>query len=1014
MRGRRKSSFMHHTLSPASKKFVEKVAAAMNIPRTAVLNLLCLPQGDCEHLKPLVERVKREARVTLSEEFNYDTLVELLALVTGNDLVLAQVFHRLEARQQAHMTALLFAALDSDGDGALNAAELRSWHDACASYAAEESSKAGGKADEEEAAASAALAADVEATLRLFDSVDGAGKALTQAGFADFVASKAYLDSGRTVEEDCLVLRVDDEDEQEGLLEHLGFDSVDYGLEFLVLVAQGDPAAWDVSQDGSFFASRIYHDTRIVKAVAALAAGNTGVLMTMFPVLAEEMELDGDAAAAVLAVAMHDRRRLNGALQLIARRLGVDPRLLRSFAAGSYRQPAMIESALSALCEKRDVEPMLATTIVLAAQLDVDAWVRLCYPATQQHWGHVTTSIGSLFALVDLVASDAKLSQEPTEEMETALEEALGLAKFDCLNFSLLKAIIAAGRYDLECFNDVMSIVLQEPGEPAPPPEKLALLGALVDVFNKDPSRMMHSVPELDRVITRAVSWPRGVITTYFGAQSGFLDLMADGVSRLCAKYWPELWVEGMPELFIAIHQQNVLMHGHFHKHEPAALAMLSRIGFTSPTPQLAQLVLALIVGDDTAIFRHWPSQVGDNVLVLRELDKLAEWEDSELRHFHVLRDVLMQTRKDSKYDITVHTVEAVLELLGNGMHDISEGRHGVGLPMYTLASTCLDAEDLAMLDTLFYAASDAEHHVTDVLTGLPVVCKHVLGSHSSDALVQLVQGIVSLLQAHHDHKRTEKAVEHLAAVFHLEADFVNGLIALGSGNFAAVGPMAEHVGKWDDEFVKQVLQVVRGIAPVVEAAAAEAGEDGAAAAVLPAMSKEDIQNLTAEEVFKLFDADNSRTIDFDEFTQVMRFYGLEMTEQRVLEIFSEVDEDGSGILDMHEFEAAVGVLKKRMAGNVLHQLGLTTSVLALAFISSVLILLVLFLFIFLGIAGFTNAGTFGAVVNSVLPAGAGAGMGGKDDKEKEDKEGDGGGGGMAKKISDAVHKAMDVLSAKN
>ncbi len=56
--------------------------------------------------------------------------------------------------------------------------------------------------------------------------------------------------------------------------------------------------------------------------------------------------------------------------------------------------------------------------------------------------------------------------------------------------------------------------------------------------------------------------------------------------------------------------------------------------------------------------------------------------------------------------------------------------------------------------------------------------------------------------------------------------------------------------------------------------------------------------------------------------------------------------------------------------------LGISTNQLIFLFVVLSIVLILLFVFIFLGIAAFSMGGTFGSVINSILPIGAGVAVG--------------------------------------
>jgi hypothetical protein len=99
------------------------------------------------------------------------------------------------------------------------------------------------------------------------------------------------------------------------------------------------------------------------------------------------------------------------------------------------------------------------------------------------------------------------------------------------------------------------------------------------------------------------------------------------------------------------------------------------------------------------------------------------------------------------------------------------------------------------------------------------------------------------------------------------------------------------------------------------------------------------------------------------------------------------------------EFEEAMTYVQGKKSGDALNLLGLSTNQLILLFIGLVIILLLLFTFIFLGISAFALGGTFGSIINSLMPMsklprflyltkiGAGAALGKKKPIDMRQKE---------------------------
>lgn len=85
--------------------------------------------------------------------------------------------------------------------------------------------------------------------------------------------------------------------------------------------------------------------------------------------------------------------------------------------------------------------------------------------------------------------------------------------------------------------------------------------------------------------------------------------------------------------------------------------------------------------------------------------------------------------------------------------------------------------------------------------------------------------------------------------------------------------------------------------------------------------------------------------------------------------------------------------IKKKNTGMGLDFLGISPALLTISLVMIAGLILLIFAFIFLGINSFALGGTFGAIINSMLPLGiillmtmkaGGATVGGKDDKAKD------------------------------
>lgn len=85
--------------------------------------------------------------------------------------------------------------------------------------------------------------------------------------------------------------------------------------------------------------------------------------------------------------------------------------------------------------------------------------------------------------------------------------------------------------------------------------------------------------------------------------------------------------------------------------------------------------------------------------------------------------------------------------------------------------------------------------------------------------------------------------------------------------------------------------------------------------------------------------------------------------------------------------------------------LGISTNQLIFLFTLLVIILVLLFVFIFLGIAAFSAGGTFGSVINSILPVGAGFAVGQKSPIDFKDAA-------WSKRLRDVADEVINMIGS--
>lgn len=113
----------------------------------------------------------------------------------------------------------------------------------------------------------------------------------------------------------------------------------------------------------------------------------------------------------------------------------------------------------------------------------------------------------------------------------------------------------------------------------------------------------------------------------------------------------------------------------------------------------------------------------------------------------------------------------------------------------------------------------------------------------------------------------------------------------------------------------------------------------------------------------------------------------MELSTHRVNEIFAFIKNKKKAVsasekteelsLNVEEFEKAFKYVNEKKTSMSLEKLGISPALLALALGTLIIILMLLFVFIFLGISSFSVGGTFGSIINSVIPMSAAGGASG-------------------------------------
>eukprot|EP00753_Platysulcus_tardus_P013610 PLAT3808.1.p1 GENE.PLAT3808.1~~PLAT3808.1.p1 ORF type:complete len:2608 (+),score=704.23 PLAT3808.1:801-7826(+) len=303
--------------------------------------------------------------------------------------------------------------------------------------------------------------------------------------------------------------------------------------------------------------------------------------------------------------------------------------------------------------------------------------------------------------------------------------------------------------------------------------------------------------------------------------------------------------------------------------------------------------------------------------------------------------------------------------LLPEGSADTAGDREIVQLLLKVLSSTVADEDD---------SAAEAS---MELLKKLYLrLCKTDLPYEVDKLLKTLI-----IVMHSWDKPPYDRAINELTELLPYDKLLLLGLAELAQGKKAGLVKLLSSVTKLTMEDAKQLVSVVHGLLLVTKSPKEQVG---ALVKKAPAMAAEQLKGITASGLFRLFDRDNSGTVSFNEFHLLLKFFRVHMPRHQAMQLYSSADTDGSGLLSESEFVAVMATLQDQLLESLLHDLGVSTSVLLAMLLLLLTWLLGLFVFIFLGVAGFTTGTSFGAVINSLLPASVGGVLGRETEMDNE------------------------------
>ncbi|KAL4495275.1 hypothetical protein ABPG73_022320 [Tetrahymena malaccensis] len=135
---------------------------------------------------------------------------------------------------------------------------------------------------------------------------------------------------------------------------------------------------------------------------------------------------------------------------------------------------------------------------------------------------------------------------------------------------------------------------------------------------------------------------------------------------------------------------------------------------------------------------------------------------------------------------------------------------------------------------------------------------------------------------------------------------------------------------------------------------------------------------MTPQDIFYSIDSLGNRdgTVSIQEFCNFLRRTGINMSQHRVNELFATIKKNRKSALrkfedndlNLEEFEEAYKYINDKKVDMSLEKLGISPALLALSLGTLIIILILLLVFIFLGIKAFALGGTFGSIINSIIP----------------------------------------------
>jgi hypothetical protein len=234
-------------------------------------------------------------------------------------------------------------------------------------------------------------------------------------------------------------------------------------------------------------------------------------------------------------------------------------------------------------------------------------------------------------------------------------------------------------------------------------------------------------------------------------------------------------------------------------------------------------------------------------------------------------------------------------------------------------------------------------------------------------------------------------------------SEALGSLIGVAQGDMSQIKPIAMKLGGFNEKMLSDLMKGIERLKPILaklKANAAHKVKKAKGAITLSPADKMDVASL-----FTKYDKNKSGDLDFDEFYEVIKLlnYPRQMKRAAVMTLFVNADVSKTNSLNMTEFKKGLQMDQDRQSGRVLELMGLSPKARISIVLGLLGMLLILFGFIFMGIAAFSTAGGFSAVVNSSFPVMSGAGASSGETPGDAEKNSDEVGEALAAKLNQAI-----------